>query len=132
MRNLEACGTSPEESKNFEFTCIGEVRMLCALKHPCIVEIYGHQISSKWVPSSDGNTERIVQSAILMEYIEGGSLKVFLIFFLRQAFIYKSNLISCLLCCMIKDTRNEIPYDTIRQSNGFCKKLCSDMKRLHW
>lgn len=51
--------------------------MLGALQHPCIVEMYGHRISTKWIPSADGNPERrVLQSAILMEYIEGGSLKV--------------------------------------------------------
>ncbi|KAA8527650.1 hypothetical protein F0562_034955 [Nyssa sinensis] len=80
VRTLEVCGTSVNEIKNFEYNCLGEVRILRALKkHPCIVEIYGHQISSKWAPSLDGNPERrILQSAILMEYIKGGSLKNYL------------------------------------------------------
>ena len=78
VRSLQVCGTSGDEIKNFEYSCLGEVRILSALKkHPCIVEIYGHQISSKWALSSDGNPEhRILQSAILMEYMKGGSLKV--------------------------------------------------------
>lgn len=82
VRTLEACGDSVEEMRNFEYTCLGEVRMLGALKkHSCIVEIYGHQISSKWVPSLDGNKEhRLLQSTIVMEYIKGGSLKVMKLF----------------------------------------------------
>ncbi|GKV19678.1 hypothetical protein SLEP1_g29904 [Rubroshorea leprosula] len=76
VRTLEVCGASVEEVKNFEYTCLGEVRILGALKHPCIVEMYGHQISSKWVPAGEGNLEgRVLQSAILMEFIKGGSLR---------------------------------------------------------
>lgn len=81
MRTIEVNGASPEEVRNFEFCCLGEVRMLSVLKHSCIVEFYGHQISSKWSVTEDGNAEaRVLQSAILMEYIGGGSLKV--IFFI--------------------------------------------------
>ncbi|XVF38298.1 hypothetical protein REPUB_Repub20aG0088700 [Reevesia pubescens] len=76
VRTLEANGASSNEVKNFEYSCLGEVRILGALEHPCIVEMYGHQISSKWIPVEDGKSEcRILQSAILMEYIKGGSLK---------------------------------------------------------
>ncbi|XWS53909.1 hypothetical protein CRYUN_Cryun10bG0040900 [Craigia yunnanensis] len=76
VRTLEVNGASFAEVKNFEYSCLGEVRILGAMKHPCIVEMYGHQISSKWVPVGDGESEcRILQSAILMEYIKGGSLK---------------------------------------------------------
>lgn len=77
MRTIEVCGTSGDDIRNFEYGCLGEVRILSVLKHTCIVEMYGHQISSKWVSSKDGNSEhRILRSAILMEHIEGGSLKV--------------------------------------------------------
>lgn len=77
MRTLEVQGTSIDEIRNFEFNCIGEIRMLGVLKHSCIVEIYGHQISSKWNQSADGNTNcRLLRSAILMEHVKGGSLKV--------------------------------------------------------
>lgn len=77
VRTLEVGETSMEEVKNFEYTCLGEVRILGALRHPCIVELYGHQISSKWVPSVDGKSEhRVLKSAILMEYVKGGPLKV--------------------------------------------------------
>lgn len=77
VHTLEVVGTSLEAIRNFEYSCLGEVRILSALKkHSCIVEIYGHQISSKWGHSLDGDPEhRILQSAILMEYIKGGSLK---------------------------------------------------------
>ncbi|XVE81685.1 hypothetical protein DITRI_Ditri15bG0085100 [Diplodiscus trichospermus] len=76
VRTLEINPASFNEVKNFEYSCLGEVRILGALKHPCIVEMYGHQISSKWVPVGDGKSEcQILQSAILMEYIKGGSLK---------------------------------------------------------
>lgn len=84
MRTLEVSGTSTDQVKNFEYTCLGEVRILGALrKHSCIVEIYGHQITSKWAPSVDRNLKRrILQSAIFMEYIKGGSLKVVLSLYL--------------------------------------------------
>lgn len=79
VRILEVCGDSVDEVRNFEYCCLGEVRILGALKHSCIVEIYGHQISSKWIPASDGNLEhRVLQSAILMEHVKGGSLKSYL------------------------------------------------------
>lgn len=77
VRNLELCGSSIEDIKNFEHSCLGEVRILGALKHSCIVEMYGHQIYSRWLPSVDGDPERrVIQSAIFMEYVKGGSLKV--------------------------------------------------------
>ncbi|KAL3582280.1 hypothetical protein D5086_016612 [Populus alba] len=79
VRTLEACEASADEIRNFEYICLGEVRILGALQHSCIVEMYGHQLSSKWVPSEDGNPERrILQSVILMEYVDGGSLKNYL------------------------------------------------------
>lgn len=80
VRTLEVSGSSVNEVMNFEYRCLGEVRILGALKHPFIVECYGHQISSKWILSCDENSHRrILQSAILLEYIEGGSLKVFFV-----------------------------------------------------
>lgn len=80
MRNLELSGSSADEIRNFEFNCLGEVRLLNVLKHPCIVEILGHQLSTKWLPSPDGTPEnRILQSAIFMEHVKGGSLKVSII-----------------------------------------------------
>ncbi|KAI3774434.1 hypothetical protein L1987_48989 [Smallanthus sonchifolius] len=76
VRTLEFSGSSADEIRNFEFNCLGEVRLLSVLKHPCIVEILGHQISTKWLPSPDGTSEkRILQSAIFMEHVKGGSLK---------------------------------------------------------
>ncbi|EOY15683.1 Leucine-rich repeat protein kinase family protein, putative [Theobroma cacao] len=76
VRTVNVLGTSMNEIRNFEYSCLGEIRMLGALKHSCIVELYGHQISSKWVPSAAERPEhRIIQSAILMEYVKGGSLK---------------------------------------------------------
>ncbi|KAL3828755.1 hypothetical protein ACJIZ3_017557 [Penstemon smallii] len=76
VRTLEVNGASADEVRNFEYCCLGEVRMLSVLKHSCIVDFYGHQISSKWSLTEDGNAEgRTLQSAILMEYINGGSLK---------------------------------------------------------
>lgn len=77
MRTLEVCGASVDEIRNFEYSCLGEVRILGALQHSCIVELYGHQLSSKWIPSNNGNPERrMLQSVILMEHVKGGSLKV--------------------------------------------------------
>ncbi|PSS33833.1 Mitogen-activated protein kinase kinase kinase [Actinidia chinensis var. chinensis] len=80
VRTLEVDGTSAEAIRNFEYSCLGEVRILRALKkHSCIVEVYGHQISSKWVQLLDGEPEhRKLQSAIVMEYIKGGPLKNYL------------------------------------------------------
>lgn len=78
VRNLESCRASQEELRDFEYSFLGEVRMLGALrKHSCIVEIYGHQLFSKWAPPVDGIKEnRLLQSIIFMEYIKGGSVKV--------------------------------------------------------
>lgn len=77
MRTLEVYGTSVDDIRNFEYSCLGEVRILGALQHPCIVEMYGHHISSKWAPPVDGSSgHRMLQSVIFMEYIKGGSLKV--------------------------------------------------------
>lgn len=80
VRTLEVNGTSSDDIRNFEKECLGEVRILNALnKHDCIVRSYGHQLSMKWIPAIDGNPEqRILQSAILMEHIKGGSLKSYL------------------------------------------------------
>ncbi|XP_052190200.1 uncharacterized protein LOC127799939 [Diospyros lotus] len=79
VRTLEVGGTSTEAIRNFEYSLLGEVRMLNAVRqHSCIVETYGHQISSKWVQSDDDPGHRILQSAILMEHIKGGSLKIYL------------------------------------------------------
>lgn len=79
VRKLEVCGMSADEIRSFELNCLGEARMLGSLKHSCIIKYYGHQISSKWSSSSDRKSDiRILQSAILMEYIKGGSLKLYL------------------------------------------------------
>ncbi|XP_027365180.1 uncharacterized protein LOC113872105 [Abrus precatorius] len=79
VRTLEVQGSSADKIKNFEYNCLGEVRILGALKHPCIVEMYGHQISCQWSISADGNPEHhVLKSAIFMEYVEGGSLKNYL------------------------------------------------------
>lgn len=79
VRTAEVRETSADEIRNFEFSCLGEIRMLGVLKHSCIVEFYGHQISSTWSLSADGNFEgRILRSSILMEYIKGGSLKSYM------------------------------------------------------
>lgn len=78
IRTLEVSETRADEIENFEYNCLGEVRILGALQHPCIVKMYGHQISSKWIFLEDGNPHcRVLQSVILMEYVKGGSLKVF-------------------------------------------------------
>ncbi|KAK9664308.1 hypothetical protein RND81_14G032500 [Saponaria officinalis] len=77
VRTLEISSTSLDAIRKFELTCLGEVRMLGALRnHPCIVEIYGHKISSEWIAASDQKLDqRILHSTILMEYVRGGSLK---------------------------------------------------------
>lgn len=77
MRTIEVQGSSADKIKIFESNCLGEIRILGALQHPCIVEMYGHQISCKWTVSADGNPgHRVLRSAIFMEHVEGGSLKV--------------------------------------------------------
>nr|XP_043625013.1 uncharacterized protein LOC122596493 [Erigeron canadensis] len=79
VRLLKVGGSSPDEIRNFEFNCLGEVRLLNVLKHPCIVRILGHRISTKWLPSQNGTQEdRILQSVIFMEHVKGGSLKHYL------------------------------------------------------
>lgn len=80
VRNLEPYRASLDEIRNFEYSFLGEIRMLGALrKHSCIVEVYGHQLSSKWAPPVEGIKEnRLLQSIIVMEYIKGGSVKVYL------------------------------------------------------
>lgn len=89
MRTLEVNGASVDDIRTFEYTCLGEVRILGALKHDCIVELYGHELSSKWIASEDGNGHRrVLQSAILMEYIEGGSLKVSILYLLLFCSFY--------------------------------------------
>ncbi|XP_023760324.1 uncharacterized protein LOC111908739 [Lactuca sativa] len=79
VRTLKVSESSAEEVRNFEYSCLGEVRLLSVLKHPCIVKVLGHQICTKWLPSQseDGIPEhhRILQSAIFMEHVKGGSLK---------------------------------------------------------
>lgn len=77
VRTKEVSAASLDEIRNFEYTCLGEVRILGVLReHPCIVEIYGHRISSEWIAASDEKAEhRLLCSAILMEYVRGGSLK---------------------------------------------------------
>jgi serine/threonine protein kinase len=77
VRTLEVQENSADKIKNFEYNSLGEIRILGAFKHPCIVEIYGHQISCIWTISADGNPKhRVLRSAIFMEYVKGGSLKV--------------------------------------------------------
>lgn len=76
LRTHEVCESSFEEIRNFEFSCLGEVRILGALKHSCIVQMYGHQISSEWIPSENGKPKRrLLKSAIFLEHVKGGSLK---------------------------------------------------------
>ncbi|KAL4588413.1 hypothetical protein LXL04_001301 [Taraxacum kok-saghyz] len=76
VRTIEATGSSSEEVKNFEFSCLGEVRLLTVFNNPCIVKILGHQISTKWLPSQNTmQDDCVLQSAIFMEHVKGGSLK---------------------------------------------------------
>lgn len=78
IHTLKAHDTSEEERRNFEYGCLGEVRMLQAVKdHPCIVGIYGHQMSAEWDSEAEGKKEYcLLKSMIFMEYVKGGSLKV--------------------------------------------------------
>uniref|UniRef100_A0A0A9AUQ1 Protein kinase domain-containing protein n=1 Tax=Arundo donax TaxID=35708 RepID=A0A0A9AUQ1_ARUDO len=85
IRYLDTRNASNDEVKNFEYKLLGEVRMLGALrKHRSIVDIYGHQLSSKWVQVDGDNEYRILQSVILMEYVNGGSLKGYLTKLLKE------------------------------------------------
>lgn len=77
VRTLEVGCTSFDDIRNFEYSCLGEVRLLGALEHSCIVKMVGHHIYSKWINGVDGNPEcRVLISAIFMEEVKGGSLKV--------------------------------------------------------
>lgn len=78
VRTLDVFEASGDVIKSFEYACLGEVRILGAVQgHSCIVEMYGHRISTEWVHASDGTPEhRVLHSAILLEYVQGGSLKV--------------------------------------------------------
>ena len=77
IRYLDTRSASNDEVKLFEYKLLGEVRMLGALrKHRSIVDIYGHQLSSKWVQVDGDKEYRVLQSIVLMEYVNGGSLKV--------------------------------------------------------
>ncbi|XP_015941514.1 uncharacterized protein LOC107467022 isoform X1 [Arachis duranensis] len=79
VRTLDVQGSSAAEIRNFDYNCLGEVRILGSLKHPCIVEMYGHEISCQWTFTADGKPHnRILRSAIFMEYVDGGSLKNYL------------------------------------------------------
>ncbi|KAI4311294.1 hypothetical protein MLD38_036199 [Melastoma candidum] len=79
VRTIEVSCNAIDEIRRFECSCLGEVRILGALKHACIVELYGHRISSEWITSEDANPKRRrLKSAIYMEYIKGGSLKNYL------------------------------------------------------
>ncbi|KAL7124023.1 hypothetical protein ABFS83_14G020600 [Erythranthe nasuta] len=79
VRTIEVSEASADEVRNFEFGCLGEIRMLSSFKHSCITEYYGHQISSKWSVAENGKSGgRKIQSSILMEYVKGGSLKSYM------------------------------------------------------
>lgn len=82
VRSFDSEKAFDDEIKKFEHSCLGEVRLLGVLsKHPCIVEIYGHQLSSKWAPSANGTQmHRSLQFRLITEFVEGGSLKVYLFF----------------------------------------------------
>ncbi|CAN6286861.1 unnamed protein product [Urochloa humidicola] len=85
IRYLDTRNASNDEIKLFEYKLLGEVRMLGALrKHRSIVDIYGHQLSSKWVQADGDKEYRILQSIILMEYVNGGSLKGYLTKLLKE------------------------------------------------
>ncbi|XP_062214624.1 uncharacterized protein LOC133915471 [Phragmites australis] len=85
IRYLDTRSASNDEVKKFEYKLLGEVRMLGALrKHRSIVDTYGHQLSSKWVQVDGDKEYRILQSVILMEYVNGGSLKGYLTKLLKE------------------------------------------------
>ncbi|KAK4792137.1 hypothetical protein SAY86_022572 [Trapa natans] len=79
VRTSEVGCNSFDDIRNFEYRCLGEVRLLGVLEHPCIVKMVGHHIYSKWINGVDGNPQRrVLVSTILMEHIKGGSLKNYL------------------------------------------------------
>lgn len=91
MRYLDTRAASGEKIREFEHKFLAEVRMLGALRnHRSIVDIYGHQLSCKWVPATDGSGKeyRLLQSVIAMEYVRGGSLKVLICFYWFDLFFY--------------------------------------------
>ena len=93
IRYLDTRSASNDEVKLFEYKLLGEVRMLGALrKHRSIVDIYGHQLSSKWVQVEGDKEYRILQSIILMEYVNGGSLKVKIIYHVYDFLLYCFNI----------------------------------------
>ncbi|KAG9451766.1 hypothetical protein H6P81_004670 [Aristolochia fimbriata] len=79
VRTFKAPGASVEKKMEFEYSCLGEIRMLGALRnHSCIVDMYGHQFSSKWASLEKGTkVDRLMQFTLMMEYV-GGSLKDYL------------------------------------------------------
>lgn len=79
VQYLIADRISADKIKEFECILLGEVRIIDALlrNHKHIVNIYGHQLSCKWLRSLDGKEgDKLLQSRIIMEYVNGGSLKV--------------------------------------------------------
>ena len=102
IRYLDTRSASNDEVKLFEYKLLGEVRMLGALrKHRSIVDIYGHQLSSKWVQVDGDKEYRILQSIILMEYVNGGSLKVNHLSCLRNCIFWGAFVFLPLLCSAI-------------------------------
>lgn len=102
IRYLDTRSASNDEVKLFEYKLLGEVRMLGALrKHRSIVDIYGHQLSSKWVQVDGDKEYRILQSIILMEYVNGGSLKV------------KSFIMFITFCCIVSTSIQMFIFGTV-------------------
>ncbi|KAJ8497928.1 hypothetical protein OPV22_008480 [Ensete ventricosum] len=107
VRYLEADQTSDEAIRNFEYRLLGEVRILNALRnHSCIVEIYGHQLSRKWVPATDRNKEyRLLQSMIIMEYVNGGSLQNYLVQLTKEG---QKHVPADIALCIARDVANAL------------------------
>lgn len=78
-----------DEKRNFEYICLGEVRILGVLReYFCIVEIYGYKIFIEWIIVLDEKFEKcVLRFAIFMEYVRGGFLKVN--FFLYSKSMYR-------------------------------------------
>jgi serine/threonine protein kinase len=111
VRYLDTRAASSEKIREFEHKFLAEVRMLGALRnHSSIVDIYGHQLSCKWVPDSDGSGKeyRLLQTAIAMEYVRGGSLKVLNVFVLFDCHESFFPITTCVADCSLLQLRIEI------------------------
>ncbi|KAM0929646.1 hypothetical protein ACQ4PT_001660 [Festuca glaucescens] len=123
VRYLDTRSASNDEVKTFEYKLLGEVRMLNALrKHRSIVDIYGHQFSSKWAQDDSDKEYRIMQSVILMEYVNGGSLKGYLKKLLKEGKKHVPVDLACYIarevaCALLEMHRKLVIHRDIKSEN---------------